>query len=124
MTGRVGVCGAGGAWAPPRCSAIAADERLELVAAVDPHAAGRSASGLTITTDIADFAAAGCDVVVDFTTAAGAAGNVPLLLRQGIHAVVGTTGLVDDDLATFAAASAEGGATSSSPPTSRSRRCC
>ena len=40
-------------------------------------------------------------MVVDFTVAAAARTTVPWLAMHGIHAVVGTTGLNDDDLATF-----------------------
>jgi 4-hydroxy-tetrahydrodipicolinate reductase len=44
------------------------------------------------------FADAGCDVVVDFTVASAARTTLPWLAMHGIHAVVGTTGLDDDDL--------------------------
>ena len=107
------------------CRAITGDDELELVAAVDPSAAAEIVGGVTVAADVAEFAAAECEVVVDFTTAAAARENVPVLLRQGIHTVVGTTGLTDDDLAAFAAAARRRvAATPSSPPTSRSRRCC
>ncbi len=66
--------------------------------------------GVTIAGDIDAFEAAGCDVVVDFTVAAAARDDVPRLLAQGIHVVVGTTGLSDADLDAFAAAAAGQGA--------------
>ena len=106
MKTRVGVCGAGGRMGSTACRAITADDFLELVAAVDPSAAAEIVGGVTVAADVAEFAAADCEVVVDFTTAAAARTNVPQLLSEGIHVVVGTTGLTDDDLAAIAAATA------------------
>ena len=107
---RVGVCGAGGRMGATACRAITGDDELELVAAVDPSVASEIVGGVTVAADVAEFAAADCDVVVDFTTAAAARENVPLLLHGGIHTIVGTTGLNDDDLVAFAAAAEAGGA--------------
>jgi 4-hydroxy-tetrahydrodipicolinate reductase len=101
---RVGVCGAGGRMGSATCRAVAADPGLELVAAVGRHAAPSPVAGIDVGTDVGAFAAAGCDVVVDFTTADAARQHVPELLGQGIHAVVGTSGLSDADLDAFAAA--------------------
>jgi 4-hydroxy-tetrahydrodipicolinate reductase len=83
------------------CAAVTADDELELVAAVDPHAVGSTIEGLTIAAEPRAFADAGAMVVVDFTVASAARTTVPWLAMHGIHAVVGTTGLTDDDLATF-----------------------
>jgi 4-hydroxy-tetrahydrodipicolinate reductase len=83
------------------CVAVAADPELELVAAVDPQGAGSIVEGLTIAAHPKAFADAGAEVVVDFTVAAAARTTVPWLAMHGIHAVVGTTGLNDDDLAAF-----------------------
>ena len=47
---------------------------------------------------------AGCEVAVDLTGAAAARSNVPVLAAAGVHVVVGTTGLTDDDLDTWRAA--------------------
>jgi 4-hydroxy-tetrahydrodipicolinate reductase len=109
MTLRVGVCGAGGRMGATACRAINGDDTLELVAAVDPSVAAQIVGGVTVAADVAEFAAAGCEVVVDFTTAGAARQNVPGLLGQGIHVVVGTSGLTDDDLAAFASATAPPG---------------
>ena len=105
MTIRVGVCGAGGRMGATVCRAITGDDAFELVAAVDPSAADM-VGGVTVAADIAEFAAAECEVVVDFTTAGAARQNVPELVSQGIHVVVGTTGLTEEDLAAFAVAAA------------------
>ena len=83
------------------CAAVTADPDLELVAAVDPRAAGQEVSGITIAAELRALADAGCEVVVDFTVADAARVTVPWLAMHGMHAVVGTTGLNDDDLALF-----------------------
>jgi 4-hydroxy-tetrahydrodipicolinate reductase len=83
------------------CDAVAADPALELVAVVDPGAAGRETHGLTIAGDLSALADAGCDVVVDFTIADAGRTTLPWLAAHGIHAVVGTTGFTDGDLDTF-----------------------
>jgi 4-hydroxy-tetrahydrodipicolinate reductase len=80
------------------CAAVAADPELELSAAVDPHAVGQDACGLGIASELRAFADASCDVVVDFTVADAARISLPWFAMHGMHAVVGTTGLTDDDL--------------------------
>jgi 4-hydroxy-tetrahydrodipicolinate reductase len=106
---RVGVCGATGRLGAATCRAIASDESVELVAAVSRRGGSVPGVSTPVATDADAFVAAGCDVVVDFTNAAAAREHLPALLRHGIHAVVGTSGLGDDDLADLAAASAAGG---------------
>lgn len=81
------------------CAAVVADPELELVAAVDPHAVGQVVEGVTIAGSPRSFVDARCEVVVDFTIAAAARTTVSFLAMHGIHAVVGTTGLTDEDLA-------------------------
>ncbi len=98
---RIGVSGAGGRMGATVCAAVSADPMLELVAAVDPGAAGTMVEGLTIAGEPKAFADAGAEVVVDFTVAAAARRTVPWLAMHGIHAVVGTTGLTPDDLEQF-----------------------
>ena len=95
---RVGVIGAGGRMGTSVCQAISTDADLELVAAVDPQAAGETRCGIVVSSDLRAFADAKCDVVVDFTVAAAARASLPWLAMHGIHAVVGTTGLNDADL--------------------------
>ena len=86
------------------CDAVAADPRLELVAAVDPGAAGTVTHGIAVASDLRALADAHCDVVVDFTVAAAARTTLPWLALHGMHAVVGTTGFTDDDIASFRSA--------------------
>jgi 4-hydroxy-tetrahydrodipicolinate reductase len=89
--------------------AVAVDPELELVAAVDPSAPDATIEGVAISSEPRAFADAGAEVVVDFTVAAAARRTVPWLAMHGIHAVVGTTGLTDDDLAQFAEEFGDGG---------------
>ncbi len=101
MSVRVGVVGAGGRMGMTVCDAVAADAELELVAAVDPGAAGSVVHGIAIAAELKALSDAECDVVVDFTVAAASRTTLPWLALHGIHAVVGTTGLTDDDIAAF-----------------------
>ncbi len=105
---RVGVHGAAGRMGTTVCAAVADAEGLELVAAVDAHGAGAERCGVEIAPDLKAFADAGCDVVVDFSVADAARVTLPWLAMHGIHAVVGTTGLGDDDLAALRSAFGDG----------------
>jgi 4-hydroxy-tetrahydrodipicolinate reductase len=81
------------------CRAVAAQADMELVAAIDPAHVGADACGCPIAGEVNALSDLGAEVVVDFTVAAAARHNLPHYAHQGIHAVVGTTGLSDDDLA-------------------------
>ena len=105
MTIRVGVFGAAGRMGRTVCEAVCADPQLHLVAAVDPYHQGldlRSVTGvdcdLHMALDGGALADAGATVAVDFTVAAGARENLHWCAANGVHAVVGTTGLGEDDL--------------------------
>jgi 4-hydroxy-tetrahydrodipicolinate reductase len=74
------------------CETIDASPELELVARVDP------AGGDGISTDIEALGEAGAEVVVDFTQPAAVMENIRSCVKQGIHSVVGTTGIGDADL--------------------------
>lgn len=80
------------------CAAVEADPDLELAARVD------------IGDELRLFADTECEVVVDFTIADAARVTLPWLAMHGIHAVVGTTGLTDDDLALVRSAFGDGAA--------------
>ncbi len=98
---RVGVVGAAGKMGSTVCDAIVAADGLELAAAVDVVGSGGSVHGLTIAAELKALAGAKCGVVVDFTVAAAARTTLPWLALHGMHAVVGTTGFSDDDIAAF-----------------------
>jgi 4-hydroxy-tetrahydrodipicolinate reductase len=104
---RVGVFGAGGRMGVTVCQAVAGDDRLELVAAVDPFHAGldigqvAKIEGLDIQVSSSADALqrAEAEVAVDFTHVDAARENLRFLAENGIHAVVGTTGFGPDDYA-------------------------
>lgn len=98
---RVGVVGAAGKMGSTVCDAVVAAEGMELVAAVDTQNSGAVVHGITIANDLKALADAKCEVVVDFTVADAARTTLPWLALHGMHAVVGTTGFSDADLASF-----------------------
>jgi 4-hydroxy-tetrahydrodipicolinate reductase len=93
---RVGVLGAAGRMGREVCRAVAAADGLELVAAVDPNNAGLETEGLLVSATVEHLA--DVDVAVDFTLPSTVMPNVRWCLRNGVHAVVGTTGLTPADL--------------------------
>ena len=97
---RVGVVGAAGRMGATVCAAVAADSALQLVAAIDTTG-DVTAQGVPISRELKALAEAQAEVVVDFTVAAAARVTLPWLALHGVHAVVGTTGFSDADLATF-----------------------
>jgi len=104
---RVGVVGAGGNMGREVCRAVIAHPELDLVAAVDPAHAGAGldtlvgpgAAGLRVTAGLGGLAAAGAEVVVDFTRIDVARDTLAYCASEGIHVVVGTTGFSEEDLA-------------------------
>lgn len=91
VTLRVAVLGAAGRMGSLTCAAVDGDPDLELVARVT------SADSLDRVLD------AGADVAVEFTTPQSVKKNTAWLLERGVHVVVGTSGLDDDDLDELAA---------------------
>src|SRR5580698_289648 len=96
---RVGVVGAGGRMGQEVCRAVTEAADLELVAAVDPAHVGADASGRTIVGEVNALSDLGAEVVVDFTIAEAVRHNVRHYALFGIHAVIGTSGLSDADVA-------------------------
>lgn len=101
---RVGVIGAGGRLGAVVCRAVDEAEGLELVAAVQPSAAGRdlgdlvgAGAGVEVAADI-DALADVVDVAVEVTRPPHGAPHAAALLDLGIHAVVGTSGVTEDEL--------------------------
>jgi 4-hydroxy-tetrahydrodipicolinate reductase len=88
-TMRVGVLGARGKVGAEVCRAVVGADGMELVAQVD---AGD---------DIEELSRAGAEAVVDFTHPDVVMSNLEYCIREGIHAVVGTTGFDDERLATL-----------------------
>ena len=95
---RVGVVGAGGRMGHEVCRAVSDATDMELVAAIDPAHVGADACGRPIVGEVNALSDFGAQVVVDFTVAAAVRHNVPHYAHQGVHAVIGTSGLSDADL--------------------------
>jgi len=96
---RVAVLGAGGRMGSAVSAAIVAAPDLELVAAVDPHHVGRAIEGGPAIVGERDaIVAAGAQVAVEFSVPASVGDNLVWLLEQGVHAVVGATGIDADAL--------------------------
>jgi 4-hydroxy-tetrahydrodipicolinate reductase len=97
---RVGVLGAAGRMGRMVCRAVLDDPDLDLVAAVDPSHAGDPVAGtaLTVSEDPSALAEASAEVAVDFTRPDAVMANVRWLLNNGVHVVVGTSGVGATDL--------------------------
>jgi len=103
---KVGVFGAGGRMGATVCAAVASAPDLELVAAVDPYHDGIDLrqlgvpdTGLGVAKSADALADAGAQVAVDFTVIDAARENLRWCAEHRVHAVVGTTGFSEDDLA-------------------------
>jgi len=88
------------------CAAVSDAPDMDLVAAVDPEYAGidlrqvtgSDGTGLLIAGHPEELERAGAEVAVDFTVAAAAVENIRWCAGNGVHAVVGTTGLSGPEL--------------------------
>ena len=101
MTIKVGVLGASGRMGSEVCRAVINDLDTSLVSAIDEMNVGENIAGsdVSITDDFSALEDA--DVIVDFTVADSARENLQHVAKAGIHAVVGTTGLTESDIATL-----------------------
>jgi len=114
---RVAVIGAGGKVGSAICRAVLEHPALELVAAVDPRLAGidlgqvlgKQAVGLIVSRDVRAVIDASAEVAIDFTQAHAAAVNLVRLGEAGVPAVVGTTGLSEEELGRIGEAYARSG---------------
>jgi 4-hydroxy-tetrahydrodipicolinate reductase len=88
MKRRVIVAGVTGWVGKPLAEAIRQSEDLELVGAVSRSTAGQS---------LEDALRTSADVFVDYTSAAAVRGNVLAAVRAGLHVVIGSSGLAQED---------------------------
>ncbi len=102
--------GAGGRMGQEVCRAVSEAADMELVAAVDPGHVGADACGRTILGEVNALADLGAEVAVDFTIAEAVRHNVTHYAHLGVHAVIGTSGLSDRDVADMEALFAGSGA--------------
>jgi 4-hydroxy-tetrahydrodipicolinate reductase len=103
---RVVVVGSAGRMGSAVCEAVAADNDLNLVAAVDPTCSGEKdpTDSLVVLDSLEHVDPADVDVAVDFTVAEAARLNIQWCANNGVHAVVGTSGLGESDTASFRSA--------------------
>ncbi len=87
---RVAVSGAAGRMGATVCDAVGSADDVELVGRADPQL------GASLDSVLAESRP---DVVVDFTTPDTVFDNASLCLERGVHAVVGTTGITEEQLA-------------------------
>jgi 4-hydroxy-tetrahydrodipicolinate reductase len=105
---RVRVCLAGATgWAGAALArAIVQTDDLELVAGVSRRHAGRRLGEVLgvpnldtlLSGSVEESLAAPCDVFVEYTRPEAAKANVGAAIRRGLHVVIGTSGLSDEDL--------------------------
>jgi 4-hydroxy-tetrahydrodipicolinate reductase len=103
----INVCFAGitGWTAAPIADAIEAADDLALTAGVSRSAAGQGLGEVTgldndgwVYATVGEaLASAPVDVLVDYTSAAAVRGHVRAAVEAGVHAVIGTSGLTEDD---------------------------
>lgn len=84
------------------CEAVSAAPDMELVAAVDPVHAGLVAGEIRLAAEAHQMEAARAQVAVDFTVLSAARENLRWCAAHGVHAVVGTTGFDEAELAELA----------------------
>lgn len=115
---RVAVCGAAGRMGNEVVRAIAREDGLELVGAVDRHGLGSDAGvvagisplGVVVSDDLrGTLTGTAPDVMVDFTSPTAVAGNARTAIEVGVRPVIGTTGMEAEDLAELGRLSAKTG---------------
>jgi 4-hydroxy-tetrahydrodipicolinate reductase len=115
MALKVCVAGATGWAGSELVRGIAATDDLALVAAVARRHAGRSLGEVlgeprlqaAISGSAAEALAEPCDVFVEYTRPDSAKANILAALEHGVHVVVGTSGLTDEDYAQIDAVARE-----------------
>jgi 4-hydroxy-tetrahydrodipicolinate reductase len=111
------VAGATGWVGRPLCHAISRADDLSLSGAVSRSHAGQNLAdvigdpspGLTIRGSVAEALDAPADVLVDYTKADAVRANVLAAIRKGVHVVIGSSGLTDEDFAEIDRAARENG---------------
>jgi 4-hydroxy-tetrahydrodipicolinate reductase len=105
MTIRVCVAGVTGHIGKPLAIAVSKADDLCLVGAISRGGTGRSVAEITgdgtidvsVSGSVADALQTPTDVYVDYTSAEAVKANVLTAIQCGVHIVIGTSGLTDDD---------------------------
>jgi len=112
---RVCIAGATGWVGEPLCRAVAGADDLSLVGAVSRTHRGRnlrdvvagSNVDVTISGTVAEALGTPTDVLVDYTKADAVRAHVLAATRRGVHVVIGSSGLTDEDFVEIDGAAAE-----------------
>jgi 4-hydroxy-tetrahydrodipicolinate reductase len=96
---RVTIAGVTGWVGKPLAQAIGDAPDLELVAAAARRDAGQQLGAIRISGSVQEALATHADVFVDYTSAASVKENVVAALGAGLHVVIGSSGLTQDDFA-------------------------
>lgn len=115
MTTNICIAGATGWVGRPLCAAIAETNDLRLVGAVARSHAGQNLRDvlgdprfdLRINASVAEALETPTDVLVDYTSAAAVKENVLTAIRRGVHVVVGSSGLTEEDFTAIGQAARE-----------------
>ena len=99
------IAGATGWVGKPLCLAVSATEDLSLVGAVSSTHKGRNLKDvigelnldLTVSGSVTEALNTPTDVLVDYTKADAVKANVMTAIRKGVHVVIGSSGLTDED---------------------------
>ena len=102
---KVCIAGATGWVGKPLCLAVAGAEDLSLVGAVSrtqkgrslKEAVGETVPDVVVSGSVAEALETPTDVLVDYTKADVVKGNVLTAIRKGVHVVIGSSGLTDED---------------------------
>jgi 4-hydroxy-tetrahydrodipicolinate reductase len=114
---KVCVAGATGWVGRPLCVAVSGADDLSLTGAVSRTQKGRSlrdvlgdsSPALTISGSVAEALDAPTDVLVDYTKADAVKAHVLTAIGRGVHVVIGTSGLTNDDFDEIDRAASERG---------------
>jgi 4-hydroxy-tetrahydrodipicolinate reductase len=115
MSLKVCVAGATGWVGAPLCRAILAADDLRLVGAVSrshqgkqlKEVLGEGGDGLRISGSVTEALAVPTDVMIDFTSAQAVKDNVMAAIERGVHVVIGSSGLTEEEFNEIHAASRE-----------------
>jgi 4-hydroxy-tetrahydrodipicolinate reductase len=99
------IAGATGWVGKPLCAAVSEADDLSLVGAVSrthkgqnlKDLIGESDLNLTVSGSVAEALDARTDVLVDYTNARVVKANVMTAIKKGVHVVIGSSGLTDED---------------------------
>ncbi len=105
MSTRVCISGVSGHIGRPLALAVSKASDLRLVGAISRKQKGRStkdiagdaAADVAISGSVAEALKASTDVVVDYTSAEAVKGNALAAIERGVHVVIGSSGLTDQD---------------------------